>query len=358
MRCGVFKFSLRFPHDAGALAQALKDRGISPADVLAVISKTDGNGELNDYSRLLAESEFGAYFADELGVPVDEVSRRITFIASSGSEGLAALHGYIIHAVEAPFGNPQNHKGLSVGVAHTRPLSPEEVGRVDQARLVSEATRLAMENAGITEAADVGVVFVKGPVLKIGDTYEGGRGPTVEPRSSIGLTRGASALGVALALSEVDERDMISEAIGHRFDLFSRKAFTFSGNEVAGCRVVLLGNSTSGNPDLFIASRSLSDLMDIGSVWSLLGLAGIEHPGQYPERLVALFAKFGAGRDGRLGGKRIAMPYSDLNVGRQLRAAASGMLVPLVGDPEVFVSGGAEHQGPPGGGLAAAIIRR
>jgi cyanuric acid amidohydrolase len=98
--------------------------------------------------------------------------------------------------------------------------------------------------------------------------------------------------------------------------------------------------------------------MDIGSVWSLLREAGLREPGTHPERLVALFAKFGVNREGRLGGKRTALQYSDLNVGRQLRAAASGMLVPLVGDPEVFVSGGAEHQGPPGGGLIAAIIRR
>ena len=38
------------------------------------------------------------------------------------------------------------------------------------------------------------------------------------------------------------------------------------------------------------------------------------------------------------------------------RAAVSAVIASIVGDPMVYVSGGAEHQGPSGGGPVAAIV--
>ena len=61
--------------------------------------------------------------------------------------------------------------------------------------------------------------------------------------------------------------------------------------------------------------------------------------------------------DGKVRGQRTTMlSDADINYERHARAALGGMLTALTGDPRVFVSGGTEHQCPPGHGVIAAIV--
>ena len=46
---------------------------------------------------------------------------------------------------------------------------------------------------------------------------------------------------------------------------------------------------------------------------------------------------------------------TDLDAQQHLRAALGAVIASVAGDGRVFVSGGAAHQGPPGGGLVAVI---
>jgi cyanuric acid amidohydrolase len=48
---------------------------------------------------------------------------------------------------------------------------------------------------------------------------------------------------------------------------------------------------------------------------------------------------------------------SDVGSTRHARAAVGGLVAGLSGTGAVYVSGGAEHQGPPGGGPVAVIAR-
>jgi cyanuric acid amidohydrolase len=48
---------------------------------------------------------------------------------------------------------------------------------------------------------------------------------------------------------------------------------------------------------------------------------------------------------------------SDSNHTRAARAAVGAVIASVIGDPMVYVSGGAEHQGPDGGGPVAVIAR-
>jgi cyanuric acid amidohydrolase len=91
----------------------------------------------------------------------------------------------------------------------------------------------------------------------------------------------------------------------------------------------------------------------------LAGL-GLGCPGQLPQavrdRLVALLAKAEPARTGRLRGFRHTMQDdSDIAPTRHARALVGGVLSGLVGHGELFVSDGAEHQGPEGGGPVALI---
>jgi cyanuric acid amidohydrolase len=75
-------------------------------------------------------------------------------------------------------------------------------------------------------------------------------------------------------------------------------------------------------------------------------------------QLVNIFAKAEAAPSGIVRGFRHTMlDDSDVGATRHARAAVGGLIGGLAGSGAVYVSGGAEHQGPPGGGPVAAIAR-
>ena len=49
---------------------------------------------------------------------------------------------------------------------------------------------------------------------------------------------------------------------------------------------------------------------------------------------------------------------TDIDPQRHIRAAIAGMVASVVSDGRIFVSGGAEHQGPDEGGLLAVIAKK
>jgi cyanuric acid amidohydrolase len=76
------------------------------------------------------------------------------------------------------------------------------------------------------------------------------------------------------------------------------------------------------------------------------------------EDIVAVLAKADPSPDGMIRGFRHTMlDDTDISATRHARAAVGGVVAALTGCPAIFVSGGAEHQGPPGGGPVAIISR-
>jgi cyanuric acid amidohydrolase len=107
----------------------------------------------------------------------------------------------------------------------------------------------------------------------------------------------------------------------------------------------------------------MGDALDVEPVRGALRRLGFAAAGQIEgedrPRLVALLAKAEAGSSGRLRGYRHTMlDDSDISSTRHARAFVAGVLASIVGHAEIFVSGGAEHQGPDGGGPVAIIAER
>ena len=105
----------------------------------------------------------------------------------------------------------------------------------------------------------------------------------------------------------------------------------------------------------------MADAIDIEPVREALARLGLAAQGQLTpaqrDKLVALLAKAEAGASGALRGRRHAMLNdSDISATRHARAFVAGALAGLVGHAEIYVSGGAEHQGPDGGGPVAVIV--
>jgi cyanuric acid amidohydrolase len=77
------------------------------------------------------------------------------------------------------------------------------------------------------------------------------------------------------------------------------------------------------------------------------------------DNVLAVLAKADPGTTGRIRGARhIMLDDSDINATRHARALVGGVLAGVIGRTDLFVSGGAEHQGPDGGGPVAVIVRR
>jgi cyanuric acid amidohydrolase len=114
---------------------------------------------------------------------------------------------------------------------------------------------------------------------------------------------------------------------------------------------------------LTIAHRSMLDALDIGSITALATDLGLSPAPQVPaaqaRRIRAVFVKCEAQRDGTIRGR----PHTMLNDGdidqqRHIRGAVGAIVAAVLNDTALFVSGGAEHQGPNGGGLIAVIAEK
>jgi cyanuric acid amidohydrolase len=225
-----------------------------------------------------------------------------------------------------------------------------------------------MADAGITDLADVHFVQVKCPLLtaaKINDAVRRGAVPvTRDTYESMGCSRGASALGVAVALGEVAREAVTDAAVLTDTALFSSRASASAGIELQGNVVIVLGELAGAASPYRIAHTVMRDAIDAAAVRLLLRDAfGLDADAdadadRLSRQLVNLLAKAEASPSGEVRGRRHTMLNdSDINATRHARAVVGGVLASVVGQTALFVSGGAEHQGPAGGGPVAAILR-
>jgi cyanuric acid amidohydrolase len=371
MRVGVHRIGMASPADVEGLRQLVEKGSVDPATVVAAIGKTEGNGGANDFTRALATLSLSGYLAKELKQAPEEVAEQVAFVWSGGCEGVISPHVTIFTREERPPGPPASAASgdagrLAISVQRTRRLLPEEVGRMAEVEVVADATRRALADLGVEEdLSSVHFVQVKGPLLTPASIASASdRGATVvttDPNLSKAYARGATALGVALALGEVP-KDRVTEAVIARdMGLYSSVASTSAGGELVSCEVIVLANSRRATSDFRIGHALMRDVTDIDGVRAALRSAGLsfdcEPDVAQRERVAAVFAKADAPPGGRLNGHRTTMlSDADINYERHARAACGAVITAVTGDPRIFVSGGTEHQGPLGHSPIAAII--
>lgn len=362
----AFLVPARHPGDAAAVA-ALFDQGvIRPEEVVAILGKTEGNGCVNDFTRAYAVETLGHMLAARLGSDLGTVLGRVAMVMSGGTEGGLSPHFLVLGVREGAPAGPR--PALALGVAFTPDFPPEALGRMAQVDATAAAVREAMGQAGIRDPRDVHYVQVKCPLLTSERMAEararGADCATEDTYASMGLSRGASALGVALALGEVPRASLDDGVVGRDWSLFSGRASCSAGVELTRNEVVVLGNSPDWGGDLAIAHAVMRDAIDLPAVQRALSAAGLDAAsGQLPAedaaRLVALLCKAEPSATGLIRGRRhIMWDDSDINATRHARALVGGVVAAATGRTDLFVSGGAEHQGPDGGGPVAVIVRR
>lgn len=350
----VHRLPMSGPSDVSGIEALVTSGALGPDTIVAILGKTEGNGCVNDFTRGYAVQSLRAALSRHL--PPDRIDA-IPMVMSGGTEGGLSPH-WIVLAVDET-GDPTDTPSLAIASAITRALGPSEIGRVAQVTLVRDAVLAAMASAGITRPEDVHFVQIKCPLLtseRIADV--GGDVATRDTLKSMGLSRGASALGVAQALGEVG--DVTDPMIGSDWSLWSSRASASSGIELMSCEIVVMGQSAEWSGDLAIDHAVMRDAIDAPSVAGILHAIAPGIPIQsHADRLVAVLAKAEASTCGTIRGSRHTMlDDSDISSTRHARGFVGGVLAGLTGLTELFVSGGAEHTGPDGGGPVCMIYRK
>lgn len=358
----VRKVPLHHVSDASELARLI-DGGVLAADrVVAVVGKTEGNGGVNDYTRILADRAFREVLTAKGSRSAAEVGQ-IPIVWSGGTDGVLSPHATVFATLSADQAPRTDEPRLSVGFAMSEPLLPEEIGRSAMIIKVAAAVTDAMGRAGITDPADVHYVQTKTPLLTIHTIRDAkSRGQTVWTENtgeSMDLSNGCAALGIAVALGEIG-MPADSDVLRSR-GLYSSVASCSSGVELDRAQVVVAGNVRGIGGRYRIGHAVMRDALDADGIWAAIRDAGLPlperpHPDDLAGRLVNVFAKCEASQDGQVRGRRNAMlDDSDVHWHRQIKACVGGVAAAVTGDPAVFVSVSAAHQGPDGGGPVAAI---
>ncbi len=367
----VIRIPSRSPGDTSGLEALIASGRVAAHDIVAVMGKTEGNGCVNDYTREYATSMLAACLGRHLGMAPAAVEKRVAFVMSGGTEGVLSPHQTVFTrrpAQAAPdAGTPDagtpiaGAKRLTLGIAFTRDFLPEEIGRRAQIEETAAAVQQAMRDAGIASSEDLHFVQVKCPLLtpgRIAAARARGCEPvTADTYESMGYSRGASALGIALATGEAALPDLADAAVLHDWSLSSGVASVSAGIEVEHNVVIALGMSAEATSELVIAHEVMNDAIDAAAVRRTLETLGL-HGAEGLERIVNVFCKAEASPDGQVRGMRHTMlGDSDIHSTRHARAVTGAVVASVVGHGMVYVSGGAEHQGPAGGGPVAVIAR-
>ncbi|MCA1982599.1 MAG: barbiturase [Nocardioides sp.] len=359
----VRKVPIHSVADASELAKLIDDGVLDASRVIAIIGKTEGNGGVNDYTRIIADRAFREVLIAK-GAPAEQV-KGVPIVWSGGTDGVISPHATIFATTDVPEDDPsRGEQRLTVGFAMSEPLAPEEIGRTSMVSKVADAVKVAMERAGITDPGDVHYVQTKTPLLTIHTIRDAkSRGKTVwteHTHESMDLSNGCTALGIAVALGEIE---MPTDAdVMHNRSLFSSVASCSSGVELDQAQVVVVGNATGVGGRYRIGHSVMNDALDQDGIWAAIKDAGLDlperpHHTDLDGRLVNVFLKCEASQDGMVRGRRNAMlDDSDVHWHRQIKSCVGGVTAAVTGDPAVFVSVSAAHQGPEGGGPVAAIV--
>src|SRR5258707_2476407 len=328
----VRKVPLHNVSDASELAKLIDDAVLEADRVMAVIGKTEGNGGVNDYTRILADRAFREVLTGKGKRSAQEVSQ-IPIVWSGGTDGVISPHATIFATLPADRAVSTDEPRLTIGFAMSERLLPEDIGRGAMIAKVADAVKEAMERAGITDPGDVHYVQTKTPLLTIHTISDAkSRGKTVwteNTHESMDLSNGCTALGIAVALGEIE---MASDAdVLHNRGLYSSVASCSSGVELDQAQVVVAGNTRGIGGRYRIGHSVMRDALGPGGIWAALKDAGLElpdraHPSELQGRLVNVFLKCEASQNGQVRGRRNAMlDDSDVHWHRQIKACVGGV---------------------------------
>src|SRR2546428_4680068 len=200
MAVEVAKVEQKVAEDAPGLGERSRAGQFTADQVVAVVGKTEGNGGVNDFTRLLADHAFRRVLLKH-GTRSEAEVATVPMVWSGGCDGVITPHGTVFARNDRKGSADQSR--LVIGTAMSAELQPEDIGRLRMVEIVAEGVKAAMKNAGIEDPKDVHYVQTKTPLLTIEWVeHAKRRGKTVarEVPDPLGASNGTTGLGIAVAL--------------------------------------------------------------------------------------------------------------------------------------------------------------
>ena len=263
-------------------------------------------------------------------------------------------------------------------MTRTRDFKPEEVGTPIMARETRRAIQEYLSDGGKAPSWKDMFVQIKCPLLTPERIEEAAARretcATTDCYESMALSRGASSLGAAVAVEialgqysatvAAEAEDDFYAHICEDYSMFlSDHVSSSAGVELMHCEILMMLTRRREHPSTTRESPRRSKFrMARGRMADAIDLAGVTRCVERARgprgtnEIVAAIVKADPAASVR--GRRTTMlSDSDIHATRHARAAVGGVVAAAVGDCRVYVSGGAEHQGPVGGGPVCVISR-
>ena len=146
MAIEVAKVELKTVQDASGVEACIRNGQFKADEVIAVIGKTEGNGGVNDFTRILADQAFRAVLLKHGSRSEAEIAK-IPMVWSGGCDGVITPHATVF-ARNAKTG-PAGKSRLVIGTAMSAEMLPEDIGRPAMVEKVADGVNAAMHDAGI-----------------------------------------------------------------------------------------------------------------------------------------------------------------------------------------------------------------
>src|SRR5437660_8371088 len=124
MAIEVAKVELKSVQDASGLEACIRKGQFIADQVIAVIGKTEGNGGVNDFTRILADQAFRRVLAKNGRRPEAEIAQ-IPMVWSGGCDGVITPHATVF--ARTAQGGTSSEPRLAIGTAISEDLLPEDI---------------------------------------------------------------------------------------------------------------------------------------------------------------------------------------------------------------------------------------
>src|SRR5471032_310728 len=126
MAIEVAKVELKTVQDAGGLEGLIAAGKFTADQVIALIGKTEGNGGVNDFTRILADQAFRRVLLKN-GKRSEHDIALVPMVWSGGCDGVITPHATIFARNDKT--GPASKSRIAMGTALSVELLPEDIGR-------------------------------------------------------------------------------------------------------------------------------------------------------------------------------------------------------------------------------------
>ena len=277
----VCKVPMESVQETAGIEAAMREHRFGADDIVAVVAKTEGNGGVNDISRILVDRVLRDFFVAR-GSRTRAQALAVPIALSGGCDGVISPHYNIFARIadDRVSAASKNELRLSVGVTVSEKILPEEIGRLPMVEKVAAGVKRAMAEAGISDPADVHFVQTKTPLLtseRIADATRRGKTCVMhDTMESMAVSNATAALGIGVGVGEIAMPR--EQQIAKDLALYSSVASCSSGVEQDEAQIVVVGNRRGIGGDFRIGHSVMQDSLDVEAIYAAIRSAGLPLP--------------------------------------------------------------------------------